>query len=180
MQQESLRLPLLAVLITIVVSFTVWFGVHYFLTSNIEKDILTIQQERGALSRTTTLAAQTADLKAQEPIAASYERVISVLLPTQEQLLEVPRTVEQFGRTQGVEAEFTFTGSGQGGVVQPGSSLPFTVRATGPSNRLALFFKDFEVRIPRYTFDVTHVDLAGSLLQPEQYSLSLRGTIFYQ
>lgn len=177
MLQTNLKRPLTLALGVIGLSLVVGIGGATLLGRALEAQAQEVIAARVAIARSSTLAPRLAELRAQEPQAAAYERVLGLLLPTQEQLLEVPRVLEQLGRSYDVTAKFQYQGSEPG--VGAVSALPFTIVANGTPGNLALYLREVEIRHPRYTISIGSVDLTASQAQPEA-QLSIAGSIYYQ
>lgn len=137
-----------------------------------------VQTTRVAASKAATLSPRISDLKSQEQRAAGYDRIFSLLIPTQEQLLEVPRVIEALGQVQGLETKFSFQGSPELGVTGV-TKLPFTLTAKGPERNLADFLEDLEISNPRYLIAVDRVSLDEGRAGAESGVLSVGGSFFY-
>lgn len=180
MLQTDIKGPLTLAGIVVGLSLLLGLGGSYLLDSWLDKEVAGVVSERVASARATTLGPRIGALKAQERAAAAYSRVISLLLPTQEQLLEVPRTVEQLGVGHGVDARFQFQGSPPPGNVEPGASLPFMLSANGSPSGLADFLADFERKNPRYTLALDTTEITASTLESGGGKLTVSGSFYYQ
>ena len=179
MLQTNLKGPLTLAGIVIGLSLLLGLGGSYFLASALDAKAQAVSAARVAAARASTLGPRLAALEDQEAIAAGYERVIALLMPNQEQLLEVPRNIEQLARSHGTSASFQFLGSPAAGEAKPGDSLPFSLVVSGAPEALMAFLQNLEVRNPRYTLSVStaELELAG---QEGGGRLSVTGSFYYQ
>ncbi len=180
MLQTNLKGPLTLAGIVIGLSLVLGVGGAFLLDRWLTAEAQAVASARIASSRAATLGPRIASLKDQEQAAASYGRVLSLLLPTQEQLLEVPRSVEQLGVGHNVQSRFQFQGSPPPGAVEPGASLPFTLAATGAPGDLAAFLADFEHKNPRYTISIASAEININPLEQGGGQLAVTGSFYYQ
>jgi Tfp pilus assembly protein PilO len=178
--QTNLKRSLSIAGIVVGLSLVLGLGGAYLFNSYINNEVKDIIAARVTAARLATLGPRLAQLKNEEPVAAAYTRVISLLLPSQEQLLEIPRNIEQLGQTHGVSAKFQFLGSAEPGPTKPGTWLPFSLNVSGTSEAVAAFLKDLEVTNPRYTLDMKTVDLTANTLDPGGSKLNVSGNVYYQ
>ena len=179
MLQTNVKGPLTLAAIVIGLSLLLGLGGSYFLSSALANQAQAVADARVASARAATLGPRIASLKAQEAAAAAYERVITLLMPTQEQLLEVPHSIEQLGSTHNVDAHFRFLGSPQAGATKLGASLPFSLMAGGSPDSLLEYLDDLEIKNPHFTISVSSVELiAGNDAQSN--SMNINGNVYYQ
>jgi hypothetical protein len=138
-----------------------------------------MRDKRYAAAQAANLTPRITELRAQETGAAGYERIFSLLLPKQDQLLEVPRVIEQLANSYSVEATFQFLGSPALDVTAA-TPLPFGLNAKGTPENLAAYLRNLEVTNPRYMIGVERVELSGVVLTPETSQLSVQGSLYYQ
>lgn len=178
MLQTNIKGPLTLAGIVIGLSLVVGLGGSWYLGSLITEKAAAVTAARVESSRIATLGPRLAALKTQEDTAAGYQRVLSLLLPTQDQLLEVPRAIEQLARTHQVEGRFTFLGSPSAGPTSAGASLPFSFAGNGTPLQLTSFLEDLESKNPRYTVRVGQAEItAGS---DGVSALSINGDFYYR
>lgn len=178
MLQTNLKGPLTLAAIVIGLSLLIGLGGSWFLASKLEAESQLVSNERMTAARASTLGPRIAALKDQEAAAAAYQRVISLLMPNQEQLLEVPRSIEQLARIHGADARFQFLGSPPPGATKPGDSLPFSLTANGTPEALTAYLVDLELKNPNYTISINNVEL--SMGGPDGSKLTTAGNFYYQ
>lgn len=179
MLQTNLKGPLTLAGIVIGLSLVLGLGGSWFLARALGREAQAVSVARMTSARAATLGPRIAALQSQEEIAARYQRVLALLMPTQEQLLEVPRNIEELGRSRQVEARFQFLGSPAAGASKPGDSLPFSLTASGKPAALLTYLEDLEIKNPRYTISISGTDMS---LRGEESdaTLSATGNFFYQ
>ncbi len=138
-----------------------------------------MRDKRYAAAQAANLTPRITELRSQEARAAGFERVFSLLLPKQDQLLEVPRVIEQLARSYNVEATFQFLGSPALDVTSA-TPLPFSLSAKGTPTDLAAYLRNLEVTNPRYMLSVERVELNAVVLTPETSQLGVTGSVYYQ
>lgn len=180
MLQTSLKKPLTIAAIIIGLSLVLGLGGSYVLGQYLSTQTAAITAARIEAARVATLAPRITQLKTQEATAASYERVIGLLLPTQEALFEMPRAIEIIGQSHSVNVVFKFLGSADAGETKAGASLPFSILATGSPTNLQLFLDDIELKNPRYTISIGGIDMTGGAIDANTGQLSANGIVFYR
>lgn len=178
MLQTNVKGPLVLAGIVIGLSLVIGLGGSWYLGSLLKAEAASIVAARVESSRIATLGPRLAALKAQEATAAGYQRALSLLLPTQEQLLEVPRAVEQLARTHQVEGQFAFLGSPPAGPSPAGAALPFSFSGSGAIASLTDFLDDLESRNPRYTVRIGQAEIAAD--SEGTARLSVTGDLYYR
>ena len=186
MLTTDLKGPLTRALLVIGLSILLGVGGIVLLGYLIEAKADEVRQTRtaaghlnGGFAKAATLTPRLSELRQQEERAAGYERVFSLLLPTQEQLLEVPRVIESLGRSLGVESRFEFQGSpvlGATGV----TFLPFSLSAKGSPQALGAYLKELEISNPRYIVEIGTVSIDSAASVPGDANLSVSGSLYYQ
>lgn len=179
MLTTDLKGPLTRALLVIGLSILLGVGGIVLLGYLIEAKADEVRQTRTAAAKAATLTPRLSELRQQEERAAGYERVFSLLLPTQEQLLEVPRVIESLGRSLGVESRFEFQGSpvlGATGV----TFLPFSLSAKGSPQALGAYLKELEISNPRYIVEIGTVSIDSAASVPGDANLSVSGSLYYQ
>ena len=180
MLQTNIKRPLVIAGIVVGLSLVLGIGGSWALASYINSEVAAVSAARIEAARIATLGPRLATLKSQEAEADAYARVISLLLPTQEQLLEMPRVIESVGNAHSVSARLSFVGSGDPAATEIGATLPFALTATGAPANLAEFLRDIEIQNPRYTISISSADIAGSAAEPSTSKLNASGVVYYQ
>jgi hypothetical protein len=157
----------------IVAAFAVFGGLFYFVNGKLQAETKAIISDRTMLTRATGAAERLAALKNDQPLAEAYGRLISLFLPNQENLLDLPRDIEDVGRLHQVGALFTFSAGDTGS-----NTLGFNITATGPGTNLIDFLKEIEVTHPKYTLAIDTVDITGS--DPQAQQLLATGHVFFK
>lgn len=179
MLQTNVKGPLTIAGIVVGLSLVLGLGGSYLLARALGAKAQAVSDARVASARAATLGPRIVELKSQEESANAYERVLALLMPTQEQLLEVPRSIEQLGRSHQVEARFQFLGSPGSGAAKAGASLPFSLSGTGSAANVASFVEDLELRNPRYTIGINSLEVTLSATDSDS-RLSVSGDVYYQ
>lgn len=158
----------------ILLAFAAFAGLFYFVNGKLNEQTKAIVENRVMLSRATGASERLAVLKQDQPLARGYARLIGLFLPPQENLLDLPRDIEEVGRVHQVGALFTFSGSEN----TQGNTLAFNITATGPGTNLIDFLKEIEVSYPKYTLAIDSVDITGS--DPQSQQLLAMGRVFFK
>lgn len=180
MLQTNIKKPLTITGLVIGISLIGGFGGSYFLAQQLNEKTEAVVAARVASARAATLAPRITALKQQEDEALAYERILALLLPNQEQLLQVPRDIEALGKVRGVEARFRFLGSPTPGTTAPATPLPFTMTATGNAMAIAEFLKDVELTNPRYTVNISLVEFGTLPGDTVNAKADMTGNVYYQ
>jgi len=151
----------------IVGSFVLAAALFYVLNNRLAVEGAAIAENRERIDRSTRAAERLAALKVDLPAAEAYERAMTLLLPSQEGLLDLPRDVETIGRLHGIAALFTFSGESDATVTER-SYLSFTITGTGQATNLLAFLKAIEVDHPKFTLSIDSFDLTGTDLAAQQ------------
>ncbi|MBM3257133.1 MAG: hypothetical protein FJY98_02275 [Candidatus Liptonbacteria bacterium] len=152
-------------------------GIIGWLASDIEAQASRVAQDRTLIRERSTSIAALAELKHRAPQATLYEQKLNAFLPTQEQLLDFPRTLDNLARVRKVALNFAF----QGGQALPQGNTPgsvgFSLDVTGAYADIMGFLKDVEFEPPRFlaTFDSFDLTRGG-----EEYRFLGQGRVFFK
>ncbi len=158
----------------ILLAFGVFAFLFYFIGGKLAAQATLIVNDRSLISRSTGAAERLAGLKKDQQAAEGYQRIMDLLLPPQEKLLDLPRDVESVGRLHQVGALLTFTGADESGANT--SPLGFTITATGSGQHLIDFLKELEVNHSKYTIAIDSIDITGG--DPQTQQLLATGRVF--
>ncbi len=136
-----------------------------------------VVQDRALIRARAASIAILAELKRNATHALRYEEKMNAFLPTQEQLLDFPRTLDNLARVRQLALNFGF----QGGQTPPQGSTPgavsFALDVSGAFENILGFLKDVEVEPPRFltTFDTFDIVRSG-----DGYRLLTQGRVFFR
>ncbi|MCR4328130.1 MAG: hypothetical protein NUV53_01285 [Patescibacteria group bacterium] len=152
-------------------------GVIGWFASDIEMQATIINKDRTLARERSASIAVLAELKSNAAKALRYEQKLNAFLPTQEQLLDFPRTLDNLARVRRLALSFSFRG-GQGVPegVKPGS-VGFTLSATGALSDVLNFMKDIEISPTRFLATLSSADLTR--IGEGEYRLSAQGAVFF-
>lgn len=179
MLETNLKGPLTVALIVLGVSLGLGIAGVLIMSHYLNNEARAISMKRSTTVQAASLTPRISELRAQQTQAASYERIFSLLLPKQDQLLEVPRVIEQSGKAYNVDAKFQFQSSPALDVTSA-TALPFALQATGRSDDLAAYLRHLEVTNPRYMISVGRAEITASPQNPERSTLAIQGNLYYQ
>jgi hypothetical protein len=150
---------------------TGWFA------ADLETQAGKVAQDRILIRERSASLTALAELKRSAPQALRYEQKLNAFLPTQEQLLDFPRTLDNLARVRRLTLNFAF----QGGQTTPQGDTPgaigFALDVSGDFEDVLGFLKDVEFEPPRFlaafdTFDLTRSE--------EGYRLFTQGRVFFK
>jgi Tfp pilus assembly protein PilO len=113
------------------------------------------------------------DLKKEAIQAQSDLALLQSALPTRDQLISLPRELEQLAKTHTVDLGFSFGSESPSTETQPGS-IRFTMSLGGSLDDLLNFMRAFETN--KYFINLSSVDL--SRREGTRFSLGTSGEIF--
>ncbi|MBI2623732.1 MAG: hypothetical protein HYW65_04170 [Candidatus Liptonbacteria bacterium] len=136
-----------------------------------------VAQDRTLIRERSASIAVLAELKRNSARALQYEQKMNAFLPTQEQLLDFRRTLENLARVRRLTLNFSF----QGGQTLPRGGAPgtvgFALDVAGASIDVLGFLKDVEVTPPRFlaAFDTFSIEQNA-----KTYRLFAGGRVFFR
>ncbi len=175
--QKSFKRELIIGISVIAGSILAFLLVSGYMTNNLSVLADNIAASRFLLAKRAELLENLADIKKSSSEATLYKQKMDALLPTQEQLLNLPQILNGLASAHGVSFSFSFRGTPtlpQGG--SPGSII-FAMDSSGSLDALLLFLNDIEPKATRSilsldNFDLTKVD--------QGYHLVAQGRAFFQ
>lgn len=165
-------------LIFIAASFVLLGGGLAWLSYGLSDQAQRIVDDRVQLDQRAALLGSLAALKDAAPAAANYEKAMELLMPTQDQLLDFPHTLDNLAKVDQVSLSFSF----QGGQVAPQGANPgyvtFSLNAGGSADNLTNFLKDAEVRASKFLVAFNSFSLSRN--GDGSYSVMAQGQLFFR
>ena len=143
------------------------------LNFDINKRVLRIEQKKSETLMQTQAMLILGDLKKEAVQARLDAALLESALPTRDQLISLPRELEQLAKSHGVDLGFSFGSETASAGSQPGS-IRFTMSLGGTLDGLLDFLKAFEGN--KYFINLSSVDL--SKRENSRYTLGTSGEIF--
>ena len=148
-----------------------------WLASDVQAQADRIRKDRVLIRDRSAAIAALADLKGRASQATFYEQKLSAFLPTQEQLLDFPRTLDNLARIRRISSNFAF----RGGQTAPQGNMPgsigFNLDLSGALEDILSFLKDVETEPPRFLATFESFDLTRS---GDSYRLLIPGKVFFK
>lgn len=133
---------------------------------------------KASISNYNRAVAIFAELKSKESEVELYSKYLKALLPSKDDLIELPRFLEESGRVHQVNVKFNFKA---GAVAEPQGKQPgsvgFTLHVAGSYDRLRNFFKEIESGSIKFmiALDSMDVNLSGN-----EYRATAEGRAFFK
>jgi hypothetical protein len=136
-----------------------------------------VVQDRVLIRERSAAITVLAELKRNAPRALQYESKLNAFLPTQEQLLDFPRTLENLARVRRLTLNFSF----RGGQAPPRDGAPglvsFELDVAGMLEDVLGFLHDVEFSPPRFLARFNAFDIVRT---GEAYRLLTNGDVFFR
>jgi len=133
---------------------------------------------RVTMQANTAALARLAELKRDSQPAAVYQAAINSLLPTKNNLINVPPAITALATADGVTATFSFQGNPS---VPPAGSVgtvPFSLGAQGPLNNVTSFLADVETKTTGFLLTINSFDVVNN--GAGTANLTGNGVIYFQ
>ena len=163
MEREFVKKVLLALGI-VLGTIVIFGGALLWFRQDISKNAAAIASSRVLVGRNIQAMELLAELKKTAAQVDVYERQMKMLLPTQDELINVPRWIEEAAKSHDVALNMAFQ---PGGIIAPQNEEPgqigLEINATGSYDKLVKFLEEIEMRSPRLvvvlrSLDLTRVD----------------------
>jgi len=161
----------------IILTFAAFGFIFHLVGNKLAAEATAITNARALISHSTGASERLAILKKDQPIAEGYQRIITLLLPPQENLLDLPRDIESIGRLHQVAALLTFSATDDPSTNPNAGTLGFSITANGSGVNLINFLKQLEVSHTKYTIGIDSMDITGS--DPAAQQLLATGRVFF-
>lgn len=170
---DSYRRRFIKQLIIALVGIVIIATIIIILNSDINKRMQRIElRQKESLLQTQAILILS-ELKKESEIAKTNYALIETALPTRDQLISLPRELEQLAKKTSVDLGFSFGSETPSTDSQPGS-IRFTMSLGGAMNDLLNFLKVFETN--KYYINLSSVDISKK--EGDRFSLGTTGEIF--
>jgi Tfp pilus assembly protein PilO len=162
----------------LVASIAVLGGMLFWLAGKVKKDSEKAALTRAAIESYSRAVAILAELKSRAAEVDALSRKLNALLPTKDDLIELPKFLEDQGRISGVGVTLSFSG---GSATEPQADRPgsigFSLDARGETERLRSFFRELETNSAKFivVLDSLDVNLSGG-----EYRATAQGRAFFK
>lgn len=177
---NNFRLNLLVSIGGIIVSFILFGVALYWLAKNISADAQKVIENRAIINKQTHSIAALAKLKAVAAQADTYSARMQELLPSQDELLDFPKWLEDRSKTYQLSLRFSFEGTTI--MPNPAEAAPgaviFSMDVSGPYDNLKRFFKELEMTSPRFLANIDKLDVTSP--DNTKYRAVLEGRVFFK
>lgn len=150
----------------------------FWLAGKIEKDSKKASLTQTSIANYSRAVAILAELKSKSSEVKSYGNRLNALLPSRDDLIELPKFLEERGRIHQVSVKFAFKGEAatKPKDSQPGS-VAFTLDVTGSDERLRSFFREIETASTKFmiVLDTMDMNLSGN-----EYRVTAQGRAFFK
>lgn len=144
----------------------------------IERDANRAVFSQASIASYSRAVAVLAELRSKEKEVEAYANRLNALLPARDDLIELPKFLEELGRIHQVNIRFSFRG---GAATEPSGTEPgsvaFSIDATGSYERLQRFFSEMEAGSTKFisVLDSLDVNLVGN-----EYRAIAQGRAFFK
>lgn len=149
----------------------------YYFSKSMNERADKIALTRALIGMRTRGLENLAELNRQAPIAAGYQQVLDLLLPTQDQLLDFPRWLDGLARTYHLNVRATFEGNQANPTESSPGAAAFSLTVGGEYREIMSFLKFLEVDSKRFLISFTKVELNRS---ENTFNAKTRGLVFYR
>ena len=158
-------------------SFAVlWIG-FFFLARDIRGQAEIVEDDRILIAQNSRLVETLASLKKISPRVKGYEQKLSTLIPTQDNIIDFQRWMEDQGRTAGVGLTFSFEGTVAPPTLETPGYYPFSIRAQGNYLPMLNFLRELEISTTKFLISIEAFDLNHN---QENYSFYGEGRVFFR
>ncbi len=158
-------------MITLLAAVAGWFA------ADLSTQRSKVVQDRVLIRERSASIAILAELKRNAVQALRYEQKMNAFLPTQEQLLDFPRTLDNLARVRKLTLNFGFQGGQTPSQGNAPGAVSFALDVNGTFNDILGFLKDVEVEPPRFLAAFDTFDIVRSV---EGYRLFTQGRVFFR
>ena len=170
---DSFKRRLIKQLIIAFASIALIVAIIIGLNIDINKRAKSIEEKKREALMQTQAMLILSDLKKEAVLARADYMLLETALPNRDQLIALPRELEQLAKRLSVDLGFSFGNETASTESQPGS-IRFTMSLGGTIEGLLDFLKAFETN--KYFINLSSVDLAKR--ENNRYSLGTTGEIF--
>ncbi len=161
----------------IIGSFLLFLIGFLTITGRIDDAVAAIDRARMVLQAESQAVESLATLKRDAPLAERYQAQINQVLPKQEELLGVTRSLDALARTYGVTFKFSFQDGGSSPSVGKPGYIYIGLDADGSYESVRSFFSTLESKPTRFAFDFEGMQTDATA---SGYRISTRGKLFYR
>lgn len=177
MKTINLKRKILISLGIVIVSMSLLTYALYVFSRSMDARAEKIASTRALIDMRTRGLENLAELNRQAPLAAGYQQILDLLLPTQDQLLDFPRWVDGLARTYRLNVRATFEGNQSNPTEGAPGSAAFSLAIGGSYGEIMSFLKFLEVDSKRFLISFTKVELNRS---DDMFNAKARGLVFYR
>lgn len=174
---ENFRRTIIIGVSLIAGSFLIFWIVAYFGSGAITAQVEKIYNYKTAIKSHSDLIEELANQKASNPEMEKYDKAISVIFPTKDELVNLPAWLDGLARARNVNAVFSFGGEATQSKNGEAGYVGFTLNANGDYANLADFLRDVELTSPKYTISFDNFDLKRNA---GNYGAAIGGKIFFR
>lgn len=175
--EKSFKRELILGICLIAGSILAFLGVSSFLSGKLSEIATSITTSRFLLAKRAELLENLADIKKTSSEANTYKQKIDALLPTQEQLLNLPQALNGLASAHKVSFSFTFKGTPTVPQASSPGWIAFAMDSSGDLNSILLFLNDIEPRSTRFILSIDNFDLSKV---DQGYHLVAQGKAYFQ
>jgi hypothetical protein len=147
----------------------------YILSNDIAGQTQKIVNDKTEAAQQAAVLGILAQLKSDAPVAATYTAAMNKLVPTHDDLIEVPGWLNTLAANHNVSISFSFQGGNAPASESSFGTDGFTLSVEGAPSDIAAFLADMETNSPKFLLSVTSFNLMSN---GSGYSLSVQG-VFY-
>ncbi len=133
---------------------------------------------QGLISQQRTISSQLIELREDKDLAEKYERVMDVLVPTEKQIFDLKKWIENQAKTHGVEVVFDFAGNKTDPMESSLGNYPFSIKISGNVFDAASFISFLENQSPQFL--MSFEDLSAGTNQSGSGQVALKGKVYFK